>query len=485
MKYTLLFYLLFAYHIQAQDSLSVATKSETNTLQESRSFSLDEAVTFALENNYKAINARRDIAKAIKRKWEATAIGLPQVNVEANYQYQLKQPVSLLPANAFDPFSQIRNLDQFYDVEVNPNGPGIPVAPGEDDFIPIVFGTKQSVNATATLTQLIFDGSYLVGLQAAKTFLQFSKNFEEKTKLEVRKGVINAYGGVLLSRESIAIIEKNIETLSRNLFETEQIYENGLTEEESVEQLQITLLQLKTQLANANRLEGIARQMFNLALGLDVQETVIFEDELQSLAQENADLGITNQNLTVENNVDYKIAFNLTEQRELETKLERSRALPSLGAFINYGTQGNSDSFTFFEDEQRWFQSSIAGVNLTIPVFSSFSRRAKAAQARIAEKQAATDLQETIETVKLEADSAKSDYLFAIENYENTLKNLALAERIEEKNQTKFREGLATSFDLRQAQTQLYSIQQELLQAMRTIITNKAQLETVLNIPYE
>ncbi len=450
---------------------------------EPRSFSLEEAIAFALENSYTTINARRDVAKAIKKKWEVTSSGLPQVNAEIGYQNFLKQPVSLLPAAAFDPFSQIRNLDQFYDVSTAGAPDQIPQAPGDDDFIPVVFGTKQSLSATATLTQLIFDGSYLVGLQAAKSFLQYSKNFEEKTNLEVRKGVINAYGGVLLSGESIAILEKNIATLSDNLKETEEIYKNGFTEEESVEQLQITLLQLQTQLANAKRLEGIAKQMFNLALGLDVQEKVIFTDVLNSLAQEDIDLAISSQNLKVENNVDYKIAYNFTEQRALELKLEKSRALPSLGAFLNYGTQGNSNSFTFFESDQQWFQSSILGASLTIPIFSSLGRNAKTKQAKIASEQAETQLQETIERIKLQTDTAKSDYLFAVESYENTKKNLALAERIEQKNQVKFKEGLTTSFELRQAQTQLYATQQELLQAMLSIIQNKAELETVLNIP--
>ena len=448
-----------------------------------RSFSLDEAVDFAIENSYKAINARREVAKAIKKKWEVTSSGLPQINAEVGYQNFLKQPVSLLPAAAFDPFSQIRNLDQFYDVTTTGAPDQIPQAPGADDFIPVVFGTKQSLSATATLTQLIFDGSYLVGLQAAKSFLRYSKNFEEKTNLEVRKGVINAYGGVLLSRESVTILEKNIVTLKENLKETVEIYKNGLTEEENVEQLQLTLLQLQTQLSNAKRLEGIAKQLFNLALGLDVQEKVVFKDQLDTLAQSAIDLAISNQELKVENNIDYKIAYNFTEQRDLELKLEKSKALPSLGAFVNYGTQGNSNSFTFFDSDQLWFQSSILGASLKIPVFSSFGRNAKTKQAKIAAEQAQTQLQEAIETIKLQTDTAKSDYLFAVENYENTKKNLALAERIEQKNQIKFKEGLSTSFELRQAQTQLYSIQQELLQSMLSIVKSKAELETVLNLP--
>ena len=169
--------------------------------QKEYSFSLQEAVTFALDSNYASINARRDIAKAIKQKWETTASGLPQIDANVSYNNNLKQPVTLLPA------------------EITGGEPGT--------FVPVTFGTKQNANAVATLNQLIFDGSYLVGLKAAKSFLRYSENINEKTRLEVRKGVINAYGSVLLAQELVAIFEKNKSNLEENLNETRKIFENG------------------------------------------------------------------------------------------------------------------------------------------------------------------------------------------------------------------------------------------------------------------
>jgi outer membrane protein TolC len=228
-------------------SLFLVTLGGFAQQKQTYSFNLEEAISFAIDSNYTAINARRDIAKALQQKWETTATGLPQVSGAVSYNNNLRQPVSLIPG------------------EFNGGPPGT--------FVPITFGTKQNANATATLNQLIFDGSYLVGLKAAKSFLRFSENTTEKTRLEVRKGVINAYGTVLLSEELIATFEKNKAALEKNLFETKQIYDNGLTEEESVEQLEVTLLDLDTQLNNAKRSNNIARQMFNLALGIDVNTT--------------------------------------------------------------------------------------------------------------------------------------------------------------------------------------------------------------------
>lgn len=425
--------------------------------QKNYTFSLEEAVTFALDSNYTSINAQRDIAKAIKQKWETTAQGLPQIDGNISYNNNLKQPVTLLPA------------------EITGGEPGT--------FVPVTFGTKQSANAVATLNQLIFDGSYLVGLKAAKAFLRYSENANEKTRLEVRKGVINAYGSVLLAQELVDIFEKNKTNLEQNLNETRKIYENGLAEEESVEQLEITLLDIETQLNNARRSQAIAKQMFNLALGIDVEAPVTLTDDLDQLANQNISLSLLDSSLKIEENVDYKIAFNLTEQRYFENRLEKSKFLPRLSAFVNYGTSANSDDFSFFNGDQVWYQSSVLGVSLNIPIFTSGMRSAASQRTKIALDQAETDLEQTKQQIKLDLTTAQSNYQFAIENYENSKKNLALAERIEGKNQVKFTEGLSTSFDLRQAQTQLYSAQQQFFQSMLTLINEKANLETVLNIP--
>ena len=421
------------------------------------SFTVEEAIAFALDSSYTAINSRRDVYKALKQKWETTADGLPQLNGVVDYQNQLKQPVTFIPA------------------EFSGGTPGT--------FTPVTFGARQSANLTATLRQVIFDGSYFVALEASKAFIDFSENRNEKTRLELRKSVINAYGGVLLTQESVSIIEKNIATISTNLDETQALYEEGFAEEEDFEQLQITKLQLENQLNNAKRQVNIAKQMFNLTLGIPINTTVRLKENLEQLAVENVSLTIADQPLVVEENIDYRIAYNLTEQRSLELKLEKSKALPSINAFVNYGTQTQDDDFVFLDSDTRWFQSSILGVSMTIPIFSSFKRQARTQRAAIALDQAETDLEQTVQQISLETKTAKSDYQFAIESYQTAQQNLDLAQRIEDKNQIKFTEGIATSFDLRQAQQQLYTAQQELLQSMVDVITSKANLETVLNLP--
>ncbi|MEN3323536.1 TolC family protein [Mariniflexile soesokkakense] len=432
-------------------SLSITAFSQENT----QNFTLQEAINYALQNNRTAKNATLDIEAAKQQKWETTATGLPQISTEIGYQNFLKQQVQVIPAEFFG------------------GNPG--------EFAEVTFGTKQSVNATATLNQKIFDGSYLVGLQSAKVFLEISKNAKIKTDLEVRKAVINAYGNVLLAEESIAIIEKNKTILEKNLNDLSKIFENGLEEEESVEQLQITLSGVNSSLKNTIRLKTLAYQMLNITLGLDVYNQTVLTDSLESLTVQNISLDLVDSNLNLENAIDYQISENDKRAKELLLKLEKSKALPTLSAFINGGYSAFSDDFNFTSKDQKWFGSSLFGMNMNIPIFSSLGRSAATQRAQINLEKAQDNLIETEQKLQLQMAAAKSDYQFAIEDYDNKKLNLNLAERIEQKNQTKFFEGIASSFDLRQAQTQLYTAQQEFLQAMLDVINKKAELETILN----
>ncbi len=431
--------------------LSYSVTAQDNTY----SFTLQQAIDFALKNNRTAKNAARDIKAAEKQKWETTATGLPQIEASIDYNNWLKQQVSLIPAEFF--------------------------GGNEGEFAEVAFGTKQTMNATATVRQLLFDGSYLVGLQSARVFLEISKNAKEKTDLEIRKAVINAYGNVLLAKESVKILDKNRAVLQKNLDETTKIYENGLEEEESVEQLQITLSGVESNLNNTSRLKTLAYQMLNITLGLDLNSNTTLIDNLESLTAQNITLDLLGSEENVENTIDYKIAFNDKTAKELLLKLEKSKALPSLSAFLNGSYAGNSEEFTFTQSDQKWFGSSLMGVSMNIPIFSSLGRSAATQRAKINLEKAEDDLTEVEQQIMFQIASAKSNYQFSIEDYENKKQNLNLAERIEKKNQTKFFEGISSSFELRQAQTQLYSAQQEFLQAMLDVINKKADLETALN----
>lgn len=431
--------------------------SNAQEKKENYSFTLDQAIEHALKNNYKVINAGRDIASAKMKKWETTAAGLPQINAGLDYSKNFAFTQQGISGNAFNPGG-------------DPNA-----------VTTIAFGTKNSMNARASLSQLIFDGSYIVALQASKTYLQFFENSRVKTNNDIREMVINYYGNVLLAEENIAILEKNKATLEKNVFEAKETYKNGLIEEENVEQLEITLASVNSSLNNVTRLIDISKKLLKITLGLDIDANLTLTEKLDDLTLKNVNLAIAEEDFKVTNTIDYKLAENFKEQRRLEYKSQKSTALPSLSANVNFGYNAFSNTFSFFNQQQPWNNFSNLGVSLNVPIFSSFGRRAKNQQAKIAYEQAQTQLTEAEQMLKLQFESTKSDYEYTIEQYATSKSNLKLAERIENKQQIKFKEGLSTSFEFSEAQKQLYAAQQSYLQSMIDVINKKSALDKLLN----
>ncbi len=425
----------------------------TNAQQTSMRLSLQQAIDYAIENSYNSAISKKEIVAAKKQQWETTTIGLPQIESRIDYQNFLKQQVTLFDTN----------------------GDGI-----NEEF---TFGTQQNINASVTVSQLLFDGSYLVGLQSAKTFLKISEQANEKSELLTREAVINAYGNVLISEKSIEILENNRKVLQKNLSDVRKIFENGLNEEEDIEQLEITLGNTESQLNSVRRLKTIAYQMLNMTMGNAIDVELTLTDTLDSLTQTNISFELISQSFDVNNHIDFRIAQNDRESKRLLMRYEQSQALPSLSAFLNLGSQANSDTFSFLDRNQQWFDYSLLGVSLKVPIFSSLKRSAKTQRAKIDLDIADIKLKEIRAKLNLQVKKSKSDYQLSIENYYTAKKNLALAERIEKKQQIKFFEGLSSSFDLAQAQNQLYSQQQKFIQSMLDVVAKKATLENALNVP--
>lgn len=420
------------------------------------SYSLEQAVNHALEYNYSILNSNRDVEAAIQKKWETTAAGLPQINGAVDYQNNLV----------------------FQQQGVSGGG----VFGGDAGSIStFAFGTKHNMNAVVTLSQLIFDGSYIVALQASKTYLKYYENAKKRTNIEVREMTINAYGNVLLAQESNLILQKNKAILEKTLSDTQEVFKNGLVEEENVEQLQITLATVNSNLKNTNRLIDVAYKMLKLTLGMDINDDLTVTDSLDSLTQVNLATALTMGEFNIENNVNHQITSNLVEQRSLEYKLQRYKGLPSLSAHASLGYNSFANEFNFLSTNQRWLNYSNFGVSLRVPIFSSFGLKAKQQQAKIAFEQSKTQLEEADQKIKLQYAMAKSEFDFSVEELSTAKNSLALAERIEKKQQIKFKEGLSSSFDFSEAQRQLYTAQQNYLQTMVNIINKKASLEKINN----
>ena len=423
------------------------------------SVSLEEALAFGEQNNRTIQNANLEVQKAYKDKWSTIAIGLPQISANANYQNFIELPTSLIPAQFF--------------------------GGNEGDFAEVQFGTPQTMDAGVTVQQLIFDGSYLVGLEASRVFLAISENILEKTLLEIRKNIVNTYSSVLLARENIQFLENNHKNLTNTLEELNQLFRNGFEEEESVEQLRLTLSGVETQLRYAKNLERITLNMLKLLIGFPTQSPLLLSDTLEKLTDASLFSLQISEDISLSNNVDIKMAENNLLSETLLYKYERSKSLPRLSAFLNGNYTGNSETFSFTQSNQKWFGAALFGINLQVPIFSSLQRSANSQKAKIAVYQAEKSLTETQERITIEVQAAENEYQLAVENYFTSKENLALAKRIEEKNQTKCFEGVASSFELREAQLQLYSAQNNYIKAIQNVIQKKLALETLLNTPQQ
>lgn len=421
-----------------------------------KNFSMKEAISFALENNAKILNAKLEVDKAYKEKWKIISEGLPQIKADFNYTNFLELPVSLIPAEFF--------------------------GGKEGDFAEVSFGTEQNLVGSARISQMIFDGSYIVGVKATETYLKVSDNALEKTNLEVEKSVNNAYLNTLLSNENINYIDINIFNLENNLKETKKLFENGFIEEEAVEQLEITLSELKSKRKFAYQFSLLSKDILKISLGLKEGDELNLTSTLESIINLHIFEIPVIELWDINSNIDIKIANNNVEYKRLEYKLEQSKSLPKLSTFISGAYTGNNNSFSFNKQNQKWFGSALFGVRLEVPLFSSFGRSASSQMAKISYEQSKTTLEKAEQEIKISAKNARANYELAIDNFYVSKKNMSLAKRIENKNQIKFSQGMVNSFELRQAQTQLYKTQNDYLNAIQDLISKKIELKTLLNI---
>ncbi len=414
---------------------------------------LDGAIQLAKTNNRTLQNSSKDIQIAKQKRWETIAIGLPQVSLSAGYMNALKQATTVVPAESFGG------------------------QPGE--FAELLFGTTQSANAGLRLEQLIFDGSYLVGLQASEVYLRISEQAYTKTEQVITQATVDAYINTLLAKAQITVLEQNLEAAQQNLNEIKVIYENGLTEEENVQQLQLIVSSLLTSLTYTKQMAALAKNVLRYVMGMELDTPLTLSSTLEGLAlqyqSENSDM------LTLNNNIDFQMAQNDIRTKELLLKLERFKSLPRISAFISGGYDGYNQEFLFTQPEQNWFGRASFGLNLSLPIFDSFQSQAKRQQAKLALEQSKNEAANVAQELLLDESRLRNEVQFNLENLQTTANNLALANSIEQKNQIKFKEGLVSGFTLRQAQTQLYEAQNNYLTAMQQLVVSKTSLSLLLN----
>ena len=419
------------------------------------SLSIEDAVKYGIENNRNLKNAEREIQMAYQERWKTIAIGLPNVSLDLNYLNNLELPTSLIPAEFF--------------------------GGNKGDFSEIQFGTEQTAIGSVRMEQLLFDGSWLVGLEYSKIFLATSENFYEKTLLEVREGIVKLYSLVATLNEGISLLENNLENFKKDLNEVNELYKNGFQEEENVEQIRITLAQAELSLLQAIKTRDNQINLLKLVLGININDELVLVTSLDDFIGNNVVFGNSFEDFDTDKNVDIKISQNMFDTKRIEYKLEKSKQLPKISGFVSGTYTGYNNEFNFTDKSQSWFGSSVVGVNLEIPLFNANRMNVSSQKAKIAMEQARANLEEQEEKTQAEVIQKLNDYQLANKSLIVNEQNMNLAISIEDKNSIKFFEGLVSSFELRQAQIQLLDSQQKYLNSVIELISIKTELETLYN----
>ena len=419
------------------------------------SLSIEDAVKYGIENNRNLKNAEREIQMAYQERWKTIAIGLPNVSLDLNYLNNLELPTSLIPAEFF--------------------------GGNKGDFSEIQFGTEQTAIGSVRMEQLLFDGSWLVGLEYSKIFLATSENFYEKTLLEVREGIVKLYSLVATLNEGISLLENNLENFKKDLNEVNELYKNGFQEEENVEQIRITLAQAELSLLQAIKTRDNQINLLKLVLGININDELVLVTSLDDFIGNNIVFANSFEDFDTGKNVDIKISQNMFDTKRIEYKLEKSKQLPKISGFVSGTYTGYNNEFNFTDKSQSWFGSSVVGVNLEIPLFNANRMNVSSQKAKIAMEQARANLEEQEEKTQAEVIQKLNDYQLANKSLSVNEQNMNLAISIEDKNSIKFFEGLVSSFELRQAQIQLLDSQQKYLNSVIELISIKTELETLYN----
>lgn len=416
-------------------------------------FTLEEAKAYALKNGYQIKLAELDVDKSKSKVNETISIGLPQISAGGQYINNIEIPPTAVPA-------------EFFGGE-------------EGELATVRFGAEQTMSANITANQLIFDGSYLVGLQATKVYLELSKNELEKSKIDVLSLVTQAYGNVLVAEENLEILNNNRKNLEQLAYESEEVFKAGLGEEQDRDQAKLNLQSLTNQYENAGRQLEVAKNQLKFMIGVPVEANLTLTDNLDAIISTSKG-SFAEKEFNLENHIDYRSVITQEKATQLVLKQNKSVYLPTLSGFYTYQTNSFSNEFNFFGDGD-WLSGQFVGLNLNVPIFTSFANKNRVQQAKLDYQKIQVAKQQVEQNLKIQSENAKSIYLFSMNQFEIANENLDLANRIYDKEKAKYDEGVSSSLSLTIANNQLLQAQQTYIQASFQLIDSKIKLDQALN----
>ncbi len=421
------------------------------------SLSLQQAMDMAAQQSYNVRASTLEAQKSAERSKEVTAIGFPQINGKVEMSNYIDVPTQLIPNFFSEP------------------GSGAPA------YVPVQFGVPWSANAGLTLTQLLFDGSYLVGLRAAKELRTQSEQDLQKAQADARNQTAKAYFGVLSAEEGARLVSEGIPLLEKSLREVTAMKEAGFMEQTDVDRLNIQLEQARAQKRNFDQQAEVGRMLLALTLGTPQGTPITLTDKLETVLNDANETALTEQGLDPNSHIEMSQAATLVRLQELNVKNYKAKALPSLGGFLTHSQVWNGPTFDP-GGAYPFFPTTLWGLQLNVPLFSSGNRYHKVKQEQLALEQVKINQTATEQRLKTMAEQQRSQTRMAFDNFKTEERNLALSKNIFDRTSVKFTNGSAASFELTQEQGNYLLQQQTYIQRMVELLIARADLRKALDL---
>lgn len=424
---------------------------QVNAFAQTQSFTMIQAQEYGVQNNTDAKRALLDIEAGESTKKSTTSMGLPQVDFGLDYTHYLTLPTQLIPA-------------EFFGGE-----------PGQ--FEELQFGTPENMNVNFSASQLLFSGPYIYGLQAAKVYIELLQYQSKVTESDIRKNVELAYFNVLILDEQARLLEKDIAIIEKTLFEMSEMYKQGFVEEVDVDRLRITNSNLQTMEKNLVRQKEVAKNLLKFQMGMDLSEEINLTDSLTTI-QDNFILMENDQNYLTR--PEFDVAQTNVDLNALNIKVNKAAYFPTLALYGSYSQVAQRNQFNFLEWDNPWFETSLVGVKLSLPIFDGLNRSAAVQEATIGLNRAQLTQLDVTRGIQLEISQYTSEYLNAQEELENQISNMELANKIYSRALTKYKEGVGSSLELTDGETTVFNAQRSYINALYNLLSSRTNLKKSL-----
>lgn len=418
-------------------------------------FNLNAALKYAVENNNDFKNSKVDLLIADERIRESVSSGLPKINGDLGYQNYIDIPTTVLPANAF-----------------NPNAPA-------DQLIGLQFGTSINASGTIRLDQLIFSATYISGLKAAKAYKNLMGIIVEKAKVELLSLTTNAYFSSLIFTENQEILTASLDKLQSIQSETKSLVKEGMIAQINEDQIDLLVLQLENRLSEMELLEKNAVSTLKFIMGYPQDSAITLSDKLSNYLLD--EWGLENLNINASESIDYKIQLENVKLNSLNVKMNQATGIPSLSGFFSHQQIALRNEFNLLDSNQPWYPATFWGIRVNVPIFDSREQAAKTNQSKLELEKAKNSLVNVENNHKYEVSQAINEYNINLLAYKNNKENLKLSQKILSNTLIKFKEGVASSTDVAQAQNQELTAQSQFLQTNFNLLISKLKLDKLQN----